>query len=96
MTPGLAAMLLGVFVVPTALLWLGHRLRRRRAAARGAFWGAMAGHLAAIVLGLTFGMLPPEEWSPDDRVRGAVAFWSFLVLPLLGGVAGWLRTRREH
>jgi RsiW-degrading membrane proteinase PrsW (M82 family) len=95
MSAGLAAMLLGVFVVPGALVWLGHRLRRRPPAWRGAFWGALVGHVIALALGLTFGMIPPEEWSRDDRLRGAFAFWSFLVLPLLGGAVGWLRGRRK-
>ena len=93
MSAGLAAMLLGVFVVPGVLVWLGHRLRRRPRAWRGAFWGGLIGHVAAIALGLTFGMLPPEEWSGDDRLRGAFAFWSFLVLPLIGGVVGWLQKK---
>jgi hypothetical protein len=92
-TPGLAAMLLGVFAVPAALLWMGHRLRRRPAAWRNVFWGALAGHVAAMVLGLIFGMTPPEEWSDTDYLRGAMAFWSFVVLPLVGGAAGWLRGR---
>ena len=95
MTPGIAAMLLGVFVVPGALVWLGHRLRRRPAPVRGAFWGALVGHVIALVVGLAFGMTPPEEWAPDDRVRGAFALWSFLVLPILGGAIGWMRRRGE-
>lgn len=94
MSPGIAAMLLGVFVVPAGLVWLGHRLRRRAPAARGAFWGALVGHVIALVLGMIFGMIPPEEWSPDDHLRGALALWSFLVLPLVGGAIGWLRARR--
>lgn len=104
MTPGVAAMLVGILVVPAGLLWMGHRLRRRARAWRAAFWGALAGHVAATVAGLTFGMVPPEEWSSTDFVRGAGAFWSFIVLPLLGGVAAWavdgrrsgaLRSRRS-
>jgi len=91
MTAGITAMLVGILIMPAALLWLGHRLRRRSARVRGAFWGAMTGHVAAIILGMTFGMIPPEEWMPDDRMRGAFALWSFLVLPLVGGVIGWLR-----
>ena len=96
MTPGISAMLLGIFAVPLALLWLGHRLRRRAPAARSAFWGGIAGHVIATVLGLAFGMIPPEEWSSDDRLRGAFALWSFLVLPLAGAAIGWLRARRTR
>lgn len=93
MTAGITAMLVGILVVPAGLLWLGHRLRRRSPAARAVFWGAIVGHVVAIVLGMTFGMLPPEEWAPGDRMRGALGLWSFLVLPLAGGVLGWLRGR---
>lgn len=95
MTAGIAAMLLGVFVVPGALVWMGHRLRRRPPAWRGMFWGALVGHVAALVAGLAFGMVPPEEWAPDDRVRGAFALWSFLVLPLIGAAIGWIRNRHR-
>jgi hypothetical protein len=91
MTPGIVAMLVGVFVVPVALLWGGHRLRRRAPRLRSTFWGAIAGHVVAIVLGTTFGMIPPEEWNPDDHLRGALALWSFLVLPLVGALVGWMR-----
>lgn len=93
MTPGVVAMLAGILLVPAGLLWLGHRLRRRSPAARAAFWGAIIGHVVAIALGLTFGMIPPEEWAPGDRLRGALGLWSFLVLPIAGGVLGWYRGR---
>ena len=93
MTAGIAAMLLGVFVVPAGLVWLGHRLRRRPRAWRGAFWGALVGHVVAVAAGLAFGMTPPEEWGPNDRMRGAFALWSFLVLPVLGAAIGWIRSR---
>lgn len=94
MTPGIIAMLLGVFVVPAALLWLGHRLRRRPARVRAVFWGAVIGHIAAIACA-HMALMPPEEWSPDDRLRGALGLWSFLVLPVLGGLVGLLRGRRR-
>lgn len=94
MTPGLMAMLLGVFVVPATLLWMGHRLRRRPPRWRSMFWGALIGHVIAAVIGLIWAMLPPEEWAATDYVRGTLAFWSFLILPIVGAFAGWLRARR--
>ena len=94
MTPGIAAMLAGIFLVPAALLWLGHRLRRRSARIRAVFWGAVIGHVAAMACAHV-ALMPPEEWSPDDRLRGALGFWSFLVLPVVGGLVGFLRSRRD-
>lgn len=95
MTPGIAAMLLGVFVVPAALLWLGHRLRRRSPRARAVFWGAVIGHIAAMACAHV-ALMPPEEWGPGDHLRGALGLWSFLVLPVLGGVIGLMRARSRN
>lgn len=58
---------------------------------RHAFWGALIGHVVAIVIGTYAAMMPPEEWAASDHVRGAIAFWSFLLLPLVGAVFGSLR-----
>ena len=95
MSAGLVVMLLGIFVVPLILLWAGHRMRRRSDKWQLAFWGAAIGHIAAIVIGSTAGMIPPEEWSPTDTWRGALAFWSFLVLPAAGALIGWVKGRPE-
>ncbi len=91
MSAGLVAMLAGLFAVPALLLWLGHRLRRRSARARGAFWGALVGHVVAIPPVLWVAMVPPSLWTPDDTVRGAIGFWALLVAPLVGGVVGAVR-----
>ena len=94
MTPGLAAMLVGIFVVPAALLWIGHRFRRRSARWRAAFWGGVIGHLAALVIGSVAAMIPPEEWAPTDMWRGALGFWSFALFPLVGAaIATMMRGR---
>ncbi len=84
-------MLLGVFVVPALLLVLGHKFRRRSARVQGLFWGALAGHLVAMVVGTAAGLMPPEAWQPDDVMRGALSIWSFVLLPVVGGVVGLLR-----
>ena len=81
-------MLLGVFAVPAALLWAGHRLRRRSARFRAAFIGALAGHVAAIVVGSAAAVTPPEEWASSDLWRGLLGFWSFLLLPVAGALIG--------
>jgi hypothetical protein len=93
MSIGIAAMLLGVFGVPIALVWAGHRLRRRSRRWRAMFWGALSGYGAAIVLALIASMVPPENWSAQDRLRGLAGFWSLLVLPVLGIIAGVIRAR---
>ena len=93
MTPGLAAMLAGLFVVPAALLWAGHRLRRRPPRWRAAFWGALLAHVAVAPLAMLAAMVPPAEWAPDDRWRGFLGFWAMLVAPLLGAALGAVTTR---
>jgi hypothetical protein len=95
MTAGLVALLLGIFVVPAVLLWAGHRMRRRSARWHSAFWGAVAGHLVALVVGSAAGMMPAEQWADDDTVRGALGLWSFLVLPAVGAMTGALLSRRD-
>ena len=93
MTPGLVAMLAGLFAVPAALLWAGHRLRRRPARWRAAFWGALAAHVVASLVALVAAMVPPAEWAPHDRWRGFLGFWLLLVAPVLGAVAGAVARR---
>lgn len=93
MTPGVAAMLAWLFVVPAALLWAGHRLRRRPARWRAAFWGALVAHLAIMPLAMVAAMLPPAEWAPDDRWRGLLGFWAPLVAPIVGAAIAAARAR---
>ncbi|MHB1224396.1 MAG: hypothetical protein ACYC2G_10195 [Gemmatimonadaceae bacterium] len=95
MSAGPVVMLLGLFAVPTVLLWLGHRLRRRTARQRGAFWGALVGHIAAVVLATLASMLPPQAWGPDDLVRGLASYAALLVLPIIGGAVGAFTAPQE-
>lgn len=96
MSFGPVAMLLGIFVVPTLLLWLGHRLRRRTARQRGLFWGALTGHVAAIVTATLAAMLPPQVWGPGDLVRGLASYGALLLLPIIGGAIGALNASRAE
>jgi hypothetical protein len=93
MTIGIFSMLLGVFGVPVALLWGGHKLRRRSREWYYVWWGALAGHAIALVIGLIAAMMPPEEWASGDRVRGLLGLWSFLLFPVAGALLGWVRSR---
>lgn len=92
MTAGILAMLAGLFVVPVALLWTGHRLRRLPPRTRRAFWGGIIGHCVAGTLALVAGMIRPEEWTAQDTARGFLGMWSLVFLPLLGALAGALST----
>ncbi|MDB4879498.1 MAG: hypothetical protein JWL60_944 [Gemmatimonadetes bacterium] len=94
MTTGIAAMLLGLFGVPLVLLWAGHRLRRRSPRWRRAFWGALVAHLLVMPPVLWVSMLPPADWSPTDRWRGAIGLWGLLAAPVAGALVGLLRHRR--
>ena len=94
MSVGLAAMLAGVFVVPVVLLALGHRVRRRDARGQRAFWGALIAHVAVAPIALVAAMSPAAEWAPTDTLRGALGFWSLLVVPAIGGLVGALVRRR--
>lgn len=93
MTTGIAAMLLGIFVLPAILLWAGHRLRRRSPRWHAAFWGAVLGHVVALVLGSIAAMTPAEQWNDTNIWRGALGLWSFLLLPALGALLGAVRQR---
>ena len=94
MSAGLTAFLLGLFVVPVGLLTLGHRLRRRSPEVRGMFWGAIVGHCVAALVAVVLGMIPPEAWTAEERVRGFAGLWSLLLLPVVGAIAGRLMNRR--
>jgi len=91
MTITRVVMLAGVFIVPALLLTVGHRLRRRAPRVHGVFWGAIVGHVIALAVGTVAAMTPAEAWAPTDTMRGALAVWSFLVLPASGALLGWLR-----
>lgn len=86
MTLGVFVFLLGLFLVPLALLMFGHRIRRASARQQRAFWGAIAGHFVAGVLAVTYGMIPPESWTDSDTVRGFFGLWSLVVFPLVGAL----------
>lgn len=97
MTAGLPALLVGLFAVPVAFLWLGHGWRRRTPRQRAAFWGGLAGYLVASLAVMLAGMIPPSEWSAADTVRGALGWWSLLVAPALGAAVAVLaaKSRRD-
>lgn len=90
MSLSMLALLLGLFVVPAVALALGHRLAKRPARQRGAFWGVVFGHTVAVVAATTAALALPVKWSEADVLRGAVGLWGMLVLGALGGVIGYV------
>ena len=84
MSVGVIAMLLGLFVVPAYLLWIGHHWRKRSARTKRAFWGGVIGHSTAGVAATIAGMYEPSLWSELDLMRGVVGYWSMLA----GGIGG--------
>jgi hypothetical protein len=88
-----AAMLAGLFLVPLAALWIGHRLTRRPARARAVFWGLIFGHTIAALAVTIAALYLPERWDASAIVRGAVGFWGLLLGGVVGAAVGWLLSR---
>jgi len=88
MTLSLIVMLVGIFGVPAALLWGGHRLRRRSRRWRALFWGSLIGYGASVCVALVASMVPAEMWSDENRLRGLLGYWSLLIGPIAGALLG--------
>lgn len=88
------ALLAGLFAVPVVLLWMGHRLRRRPAAWRGAFWGAVAGHALGMLVSVGALHYPPVLWG-DGGWRTLLVHWAMLLGAVLGGAVGWMMGARR-
>jgi malonyl CoA-acyl carrier protein transacylase len=91
-TVSMLALLMGLFVVPMVLLLLGHRLRRRTAASRGMFWGAVAGHSLGILASVAAMHLPAVLWAGGDA-RTIIVHWGMLVGAIGGAAVGWMAMR---
>jgi hypothetical protein len=87
---GILVFLIGLYVVPIALLAWGHKIRRLSPKARRGFWGAIIGHCIAGTLAITLGMIPPESWTSDETIRGFFGLWAMLALPVVGAVGALL------
>lgn len=90
MSIGILIFIVGLYGVPVVLLAWGHKIRRLSPKSRRAFWGAIIGHCIAGTLAVTLGMIPPEEWTSDETMRGFFGLWAMLALPLIGAAAGAL------
>jgi len=96
MSVSMLALLLGLFVVPAIALALGHRIAKRPARQRGAFWGVVIGHTVAMLVATAAALYSPVKWSAADVARGAVGLWGMLLLGVVGGVIGYLTGGKEQ
>ena len=94
MSPGILVFLIGVYVVPVALLAWGHKIRRLSHRSRRAFWGAIIGHCIAGTIAIIWGMIPPESWTAEETARGFFGLWAMLLFPIAGGFGGALTAGR--
>lgn len=88
MTDSRLALVIGLFIVPAVLLWLGHRMRRHPAVRRRVFWGATIGYVLGMLLMLAAIHYPPVLWAGGGW-RTAVVHWGMVVGALLGAAGGW-------
>ena len=95
MSAGIVAMLLGLFLVPAYLLWVGHHWNRRSSRQKGAFWGGVTGHTVAALIASAAGLYRPEQWSEADATRGFLGLWLMLIAGIGGIVVGALIGARE-
>ena len=78
----------GLYVVPLAILALGHGLKRRSTRVRGAFWGAVIGYgVGALVTSLVT-VVPPFHWDGGSVVRELAVHWSLVAATAVGFLAG--------
>ncbi|MDQ3082798.1 MAG: hypothetical protein M3R07_11370 [Gemmatimonadota bacterium] len=96
MSTGLLVMLIGLFGIPSLLLWAGHHLRRKSPRVRGAFWGGLAGHTVAALIAVFYSMVPPEAWTAADMLRGFAGFYLMMLGALIGAVLGIMLAARSH
>lgn len=94
MTLSAVLLLVGLFVVPVVLLWLGHGLRYRDAREKGAFWGGVIGYGAALGAFLVLTLVPPVGWA-GSPARGLAVEAVLIVVPLLGAAVGAFRGSRK-
>ena len=93
MTLSLMALLIGLFVVPVVLLWMGQRLRRRSGRWRAVFWGAVVGYVIGMIVTVAAMHYPPVLWSGGWRT--VLVHWGMLLGAIVGGVVRWMAGSRR-
>lgn len=91
-----AALLIGLFGVPIALLVFGNRIRRASRRRHRFFWGAVLGHCVASLLALGASLVPPSGWTSTDTVRAVLGVWTLIALPVIGALVAMATTPRDR
>lgn len=82
------ALLVGLFVVPSLLLAVGHRMRERSDRTKRLFWGGVIGHALGVVVTMLVMMSPPVWWADAESVRTLAVYWAMIIGFGAGAVAG--------
>lgn len=91
------ALLLGLFLVPALLLWLGHGFRAASPRRRRLFWGGVVGHLSGLALTTVMAVTPPIWWAGGSFWRDFAVHWSLLFGALIGaGLAAAVARARSR
>jgi hypothetical protein len=85
--------LLGVFLIPLAMLMTCHRYRRLSRRQRRALWGLVIGYGIALIGVLLALLAPPILWTPDQPIRSFIIQWGLILMPALGVISGALLPR---
>lgn len=93
MTESRLALVIGLFIVPALLLWLGHRMRRQTEVRRRVFWGATVGYVLGMLLMLAAIHYPAVLWTGGGW-RTAAVHWGMLAGAVVGAGGGWATGRR--
>jgi hypothetical protein len=88
------ALVVGWFLIPIVLLWLGSGLRHRTVREKRAFWGGVIGHTVGMLATLWAAMLPPVLWT--DALRTGVVHWGMVVGAIAGAAAAWLSAAADE
>lgn len=88
------ALIVGLFVIPGILLWMGHQFRDSSLRRKRVFWGGVIGHTLALLLTLVVLMAPPVWWAGGSMMRDVAIHWSLLVGTAIGATFGAFRTGR--
>ena len=94
MNPHTLAFLVGLFGVPLLLLVLGHRIRRRSPVARTVFRGGVKGSCVGGAAALVVSVIPPEQWTSAEVIRGTLGLWGMVLFPIAGAILAWFFDER--